>query len=113
MNSGNRTGSEHLPGAALSHEIAAGEHVEMEIDQFISRSHDQRVKAEGERTVEEAWRESERREEVRRREENRDGWLSWYRHLESGYLERAAECGRRASLIEDRGRVSADGRMPR
>ena len=39
-------------------------------------------------------------EEARRREENRGGWLSWYRRLEHGYLERAAECGRRADALE-------------
>jgi hypothetical protein len=44
-------------------------------------------------------RERERREEARRREENRGGWLSWYRCLERGYLERAAECGRRADAL--------------
>ena len=45
-------------------------------------------------------RESERRAEARQREENRGGWLSWYRRLERGYLERAAECGRRADALE-------------
>jgi hypothetical protein len=37
---------------------------------------------------------------ARWREENRGGWLSWYRWLERGYLERAAECGRRAEALE-------------
>ena len=38
MDLGNRTAPEHLPGAALSRDIAAGEHVEHEIDAFISRN---------------------------------------------------------------------------
>jgi hypothetical protein len=77
-----------------------GEGVEYELDAFISKRHEQRVKSEGERQLEEAWRESKRREKLRQREENRGGWLSWYRRLERGYLERAAECGRRADALE-------------
>jgi hypothetical protein len=88
------------PGRAIRRDIGRGEAVEAEIDAFISKRHEQRVKSEGERQAEEAWRESERREELRRREENRGGWLSWYRRLERGYLERAAECGRRADALE-------------
>jgi hypothetical protein len=84
----------------LGSPVAPGEAVESELDRLITRRHDQRVKDEGERQLEEAWRESERREEARRREENRGCWLSWYRCLERGYLERAAECGRRAAALE-------------
>jgi hypothetical protein len=49
--------------------------VEYELDAFISKRHEQRVKSEGERQLEEAWRESKRREKLRQREENRGGWL--------------------------------------
>ena len=88
------------PGRGIGRDIGRGEAVEHELTAFIERRHEQRVKTEGERQLEEAWRESERREEQRRREENRGGWLSWYRCLERGYLERAAECGRRAEALE-------------
>jgi len=74
--------------------------VEHELDAFICKRHERRVKNEEERQLEEAWRESERRAEARRREENRGGWLSWYRRLERGYLERATECGQRADALE-------------
>jgi hypothetical protein len=74
--------------------------VEHELDAIISKRHERRVKNEEERQLEEAWRESERRAEARRREEDRGGWLSWYRRLERGYLERATECGRRADALE-------------
>jgi hypothetical protein len=57
---GNRTAPEHLPGAALPRDIAAGEHVEHEIDAFISRRHRDRVATEGERQAEEHWKASER-----------------------------------------------------
>jgi hypothetical protein len=59
--------------------------------------------------TEEAWRESERREEARRREVNRGGWLEWYLRLERGYLERAAECGRRAEALEVDGATEPKG----
>jgi hypothetical protein len=63
------TGPEHLPGAALSRDIASGEKVEAELDQFISKRHRDRVTTEGERAVEEFWRETERRVEAARRAE--------------------------------------------
>jgi hypothetical protein len=88
------------PGWGISGDSSRGETVEADLDRFIALRHEKRVKTEGERQLEEAWRESERRAEVRRREENRGGWLSWYRRLERGYLERAAECGRRAEALE-------------
>jgi hypothetical protein len=104
MDLGNRTGSEHLPGATLSRDIAAGEHVEKEIDQFISRRHDQRVSAEGERDEEAAWRESVRRYNARRREENRLAWCDYFCRLAGSLRTRAEEYDYRArTLLEDRG----------
>jgi hypothetical protein len=54
-------------GAALNRDlgspVAPGEQVEHEIDQFIARRHEQRVKHESERAEEEAWQESSRRSE--------------------------------------------------
>jgi hypothetical protein len=88
------------PGRGIGRDIGRGEVVEHELDAFISKRHEQRVKSEGERQLEEAWRESERRAEARRREENRGSWLSWYRRLERGYLERSTECGQRADALE-------------
>jgi hypothetical protein len=78
MDLGNRTAPQHLPGATLSRDIAAGEHVEKEIDQFISRRHDQRVKAEGERAAEEAWGESTRAYEEKRRQVARLEWHAFH-----------------------------------
>ena len=57
------------PGRFISRDIARGEAVEHEIDAFISKRHNKRVKTEGERAIEDAWREAERREEARRQEE--------------------------------------------
>ncbi len=90
-------------GRDLSREIAHGESVERELDAFIERRPEQRAKTEGERAVEDLWREAERKEAKRRREENRGGWLAYYRRLERGYLERAAECAGRADELEGTG----------
>jgi hypothetical protein len=99
MDLGNRTAPQHLPGATLSRDIAAGEHVEKEIDQFISRRHAQRVSAEGARDEEAAWRESVRRYNARRREENRRAWCDYFSRLAGSLRARAAECDRRAALL--------------
>jgi hypothetical protein len=62
----------HEPGRAIGGDIARGEGVEHELDSFISKRHEQRVKTEGERAIEDAWREAERREEARRRRGGRE-----------------------------------------
>ncbi len=48
-------------GAGLSRDISTGERAEAELDSFIARRHATRVKSEGERDEEAAFRESERR----------------------------------------------------
>jgi len=54
-------------GWGISRDIGRGEAVEAEMDAVISKRHEQRVKSEGERQLEEAWREGERRVEAPRR----------------------------------------------
>jgi hypothetical protein len=88
------------PGAAISRDIAKGEAAEASLDVFIEHRHRQRVETEEEGRAEEIWMESERKEAARRREENRGGWLDYYRRLEAGYLERAAECGHWVDELE-------------
>ena len=60
-------------------DIAAGEHVEFELDAFISRRDKQRRQTEGKRRSEEAWQESERRYNTRQREANRLAWCEYHR----------------------------------
>jgi hypothetical protein len=48
-------------------DITRGEWVEAELDVFIERRHERRVKSEGERAEEELWMESERKYWERRR----------------------------------------------
>ena len=52
------------------------------------------------RILEPGYAGSVRRYHSRWQEENRGCWLSWYRRLECGCLERVAECGRRAEALE-------------
>jgi hypothetical protein len=99
MPKGDRTGSEPLPGAALPRDIAAGEHVEKEIDQFISRRHEHRVASECERNEEVAWKASERRAEARRREENRLAWYAYFCRLAESLRSRAEEYDQRADVL--------------
>ena len=64
-----------LIGAALDRSLADGyERAEQQLDQFIAHRHKERVKAEGERDEEAAWRESERRHAAARRAANRSAW---------------------------------------
>jgi hypothetical protein len=65
-------------------EHARGEQVENEIDAMIRRRHDARVIQEGERPAHEAWMESEKRHDARRREENRAAWCEYH----TGHAER-------------------------
>jgi hypothetical protein len=87
------------PGRAIGREIGRGEAVEAEIDAFISKRHDRRVAEEGERQLEEAWRESERRYNARRREENRREWCGYFERLAACLRARAAEYDRRAQAL--------------
>jgi hypothetical protein len=59
-------------------DIAHGEMVEKELDGLITRRHDRRVADEGERPLEEAWAESERRHNARRRAQNRWEWVRYH-----------------------------------
>jgi hypothetical protein len=66
------------PGVGLSRDLAPGEAVESYNDAFISRRHDQRVRDEGGRPEEEAWRESERHHEAARRAQNASAWHEYH-----------------------------------
>jgi hypothetical protein len=64
------------PGRGIGRDI--GRAVERELDAFISRRHEQRVKTEGERQIEEAWRESVRAYEEKRRQVARLEWRAFH-----------------------------------
>ena len=66
------------PGRGISRDIGRGEAVEYELDAFISKRHEQRVKTEGERQEEEAWKESVRAYEEKRRQMARLEWHAFH-----------------------------------
>ena len=79
------------PGRAIGREIGTGEGADAQIDAFISRRHVQRVKSDGERALEDLWRESERRQAARRRKEVRAGWYGWHLARADLYARLSAE----------------------
>ena len=74
-------------GAALNRDIAKGEHVEEELEQFISRQERDRLRIEGERVQEEAWRTSERRRDAAREARLKQEW--WEYHIDQAGRIRA------------------------
>jgi hypothetical protein len=70
------------PGQDIGRDIGRSEAVEGDLDGLIERRHDRRVTVEGERPAEEAWQESERRQEARGREENRAAWCLHHEQAE-------------------------------
>jgi hypothetical protein len=66
-------------GESLSRVLAPGPDAEQSIDAFIERRHAQRVKAEGERRAEEAWKESTRRFNVARDAQLRAEWSEYHK----------------------------------
>jgi hypothetical protein len=91
-------------------DIARGEMAEKELDAMIERRSCQKDLDE----EHELWQECVRRYNIRRSDENSRGWCDFFYHLAGALRLRAQEYDERArALLEDRGRVSADGRMPR
>ena len=66
---------------------------------MIRRRHDRRVVEEGERLVEEAWQESERRHAAQRREENRILWCDYFGRIANSLRARAEEYDQRAAQL--------------
>jgi hypothetical protein len=66
------------PGRGIGRDIGRGEAVEHELDAFISKRHEQRVKTEGERQAEEAWRESVAAYNDKRRQMARLEWHGFH-----------------------------------
>jgi hypothetical protein len=76
-------------------DIARGEMVEKELDAMIERRSRQKDPEE----ASEAWQESVRRYNVRRREENRLAWCDYCFRLAGSLWARMEECDRRAALL--------------
>ena len=76
-------------------DIARGEMVERELDAMIERRSRQKDPEE----ASEAWQESVRRYNVRRREENRLLWCDYFSHLAGSLRTRAEEYDHRAQAL--------------
>ena len=82
-------------------DIAHGEIVEKELDQMIERRARQGEEDRDEK--EELWKESVRRYNARRREENRLAWCDYFSRLAGSLKARADEYDQRAqTLMQDR-----------
>ena len=76
-------------------DIARGEMVEKELDAMVERRSRQKDPEE----ASEAWQESVRRYNVRRREENRLLWCDYFSHLAGSLRTRAEEYDHRAQAL--------------
>jgi hypothetical protein len=76
-------------------EIACGEMVERELDTMIKR----RSRHKDPDEEHESWKESVRRYNARRREENRLAWCDYFSHLAGSLRTRAEEYDRRAQTL--------------
>jgi hypothetical protein len=76
-------------------DIAHGEMVERELDQLITR----RSKHKDPEEQSEAWQQSVRRYNIRRKEENRLAWCHYFERLAWSLRTRAAEYDRRAQAL--------------
>lgn len=89
------------PGRVIGREIARGERAEAELDAFISRRSgaEDRRKSGHEAELEEMWKEGERRQKARRREENRAGWRDWHSYRADLFARLSEEHARKADAL--------------
>jgi hypothetical protein len=64
---------------------------EADLERFIERRHDERVKREGERAEEELWQVSVRVHAERDRQEARGAWCEYHRHMQRLHERLATE----------------------
>jgi hypothetical protein len=83
-------------------DIARGEMVERELDAMIERRSRQKDPDE----EHELWKESVRRYNAGRREENRLAWCEYFSRLAGSLRARAKEYDQRVAHLEDRGEGS-------
>ena len=87
-------------GVALNRNLgsptAPGEAVEPELNRLIARRSRREIDPD---ETEELWKESERRYNARRREENRRGWCGYFERLAACLRARAEEYDHRAQML--------------
>ena len=80
-------------------DVARGEHIEGELDVFISRRNEKRVASEGERAAEEMWRESVARFHERSEAEMRSRWIDFHQNMHRIHSALAAEHEEKAEKL--------------
>ena len=80
-------------------DVARGEHVEGELDVFITRRHGKRVAEEGERAAEEMWRESVARFHERSEAEMRSRWIDFHQNMHRLHSDLASEHEEKAEKL--------------
>jgi hypothetical protein len=90
MRQRNRGVDVEQPGRALSHDIPKGEIVETDLDRFIEGRDRMRRLEEGERAEEQAWVESTRIHNEKRRRQARAEW-HWHHMTQAERLRRTLE----------------------
>jgi len=94
-------------------DVARAALVDAELDRMICKRAPQDRRLDPDEK-EELWKESVHRYNARRKEENRLAYCDYFGRLAARVRSRAEEYESRAqALLEDRGRASADGHMPR
>jgi hypothetical protein len=76
------------PGRSLSRDLvleAPGEKSERQLDLLIERQHARRVQSEGERSEEEAWKESERLAALKRHRQLCSEWVEHHQRMLAGH----------------------------
>ena len=80
-------------------DVGRGEHLEGELDVFITRRHEKRVASEGERAAEEAWAESVARFHERSDAEMRSRWIDFHQNMHRIHSALAAEHEEKAEKL--------------
>jgi len=88
-------------------DIRRSEQLESELDAMIER----RARQKDPDEEHELWKESVRRYNARRREENRLTWCDYFSRLAGSLRARAEEYDQRAALLGTGGRAVADGSL--
>ncbi len=82
-------------------DIAKGEQVEGELDAMIRRRHEERVKDEGQRRIEELWQESVRRHNARQEQDHRTAWCDYERRMRDLHWSLGDEHDRKLKKLEN------------
>jgi hypothetical protein len=85
------------------------EQAESQLEALIERRHTERLATEGEVREHEAWEESEKKQRIAQRTQNRDAWEDYWRRAADFHYGQARECLSRARRVAQ---MPVDGSAP-